>query len=89
MTMTTPRTNAGERTSTISWTRVQAGLWVGKRDDDFAGMIELLAAGGFAASSRLALQVGIFATLNEAKTRLSELDQSEHGLSEHGLSELN
>jgi hypothetical protein len=62
---------------------VQMGLWVGKRDDNFAGMIELLAAGVFAASSRLALPVGIFATLNEAKARLSE-----QGLSEQRLSEL-
>jgi hypothetical protein len=77
MTMTTPKPTAGERTSAISWTRVQSGLWVGKRDGDFAGMIESLPAGGFAATSRLALEVGIFTTIDEAKARLGELNLSE------------
>lgn len=82
MTMTTPRPTSGdERTSVssavasaISWTRVQAGLWVGKRNGDFAGMIESLPNGGFAATSSLALEVGIFTTINEAKARLTELN---------------
>ncbi len=82
MTMTTPRPISGDErasvsssvASAISWTRVQAGLWVGKRNGDFAGMIESLAAGGFAARSRLALEVGIFTTIEEAKVRLSELN---------------
>jgi hypothetical protein len=72
MTMTTPRPTSGERTSVISWTRVQAGLWVGNRDGDFAGMIESLPAGGFAATTRLALEVGIFTTIDEAKAKLGE-----------------
>jgi hypothetical protein len=85
MTMTTPRPTSGDErasvsttaASAISWTRVQAGLWVGKRNGDFAGMIESLPSGGFEATSRLALEVGIFATIAEAKLRLSELGQSE------------
>ncbi len=82
MTITTPRPTTGDErasvsssvASAISWTRVQAGLWVGKRNGDFAGMIESRPAGGFAATSRLALEVGIFTTIAEAKAHLSELN---------------
>lgn len=82
MTLTTPRPTSGdERASVsssvataISWTRVQAGLWVGKRNGDFAGMVESLPAGGFTATSRLALEVGVFTTIEEAKARLGELN---------------
>jgi hypothetical protein len=78
MTMTSPRPTSGDErasvSSSVSWTRVQAGLWVGKRNGDFAGMIESLPAGGFAATTRLALEIGIFTTIDQAKARLSELN---------------
>lgn len=55
------------RTSTpIQWVLVQSGLWVGKSGGEFAGMIERRDT-GFAAI-RFAKQLGVFATLSEAKS---------------------
>ena len=69
MTITTPRTPAGSTAgrSSIRWTLVQAGLWVGKVDGEFAGMIEAQWGRGFTATTRLAKNLGTFATLAEAK----------------------
>lgn len=60
MTMTSPA-------RTIQWTAVQAGLWVGKINGEFAGMIEARWGEGFAATTRLAKYLGLFATVDEAK----------------------
>lgn len=74
MTMTTPKPPAGASAArgTIQWTAVQAGLWVGKINGEFAGMIEARRGEGFAASTRLAKHLGVFATLGEAKARFRE-----------------
>ena len=42
MTITSPRSPAGSTAgrNSIRWTAVQAGLWVGKVNGEFAGMIE-------------------------------------------------
>lgn len=61
MTMTSPAR------TTIQWTAVQAGLWVGKINGEFAGMIEARWGEGFAATTRLAKNLGLFATVDEAK----------------------
>ena len=61
MTMTSPAR------TTIQWTAVQAGLWVGKINGEVAGMIEARWGEGFAATTRLAKNLGLFATVDEAK----------------------
>lgn len=60
MTMTSPARTA------IQWTAVQAGLWVGKINGEFAGMIEAHWGEGFSATTRLAKNLGLFATVEEA-----------------------
>jgi hypothetical protein len=65
MTMTTPKVAAP--TTRIEWTAVQAGLWVGKANGEFAGMIEARWGEGFAAMTRLAKSLGTFKTVEEAK----------------------
>jgi hypothetical protein len=69
MTMTSPRSSANTPStrSAIHWTAVQSGLWVGKIDGEFAGMIEARWGEGFAATTRLAKNLGLFATVDEAK----------------------
>ncbi|MBN9238903.1 MAG: hypothetical protein BGO97_04380 [Micrococcales bacterium 70-64] len=62
MTITTPHTR-----STIQWTAVQSGLWVGKLDGEFAGMIEARRGTGFAATTRLGKELGMFPSIEAAK----------------------
>lgn len=62
MTITTPHARA-----TIQWTAVQSGLWVGKLDGEFAGMIEARWGTGFAATTRLGKELGIFPSIEAAK----------------------
>lgn len=57
--------SGGPAGSPIQWTIVQSGLWVGKAGGEFAGMIERRDS-GFAAI-RFAQQLGVFATLGDAK----------------------
>ncbi len=74
MTMTTPTPTAGASgaRSTVQWTRVQAGLWVGKVNGEFAGMIEAGPGEGFSASTRLAKSLGFFTTVEAAKASFRE-----------------
>jgi hypothetical protein len=73
MTMTTPNRTSQPRTaSRIQWTAVQSGLWVGKKDGEFAGMIEAHWGEGFSAITRLAKDLGTFATVEEAKASFTE-----------------
>ena len=69
MTITTPKTPAGSTAGrgSIHWTAVQSGLWVGKINGEFAGMIEAKWGEGFSATTRLAKHLGTFATVEEAK----------------------
>jgi len=69
MTMTTPRASsaASPGRSSIQWTIVQAGLWVGKANGEFAGMIESAPGEGFSASTRLAENLGTFPSVEAAK----------------------
>lgn len=75
MTMTSHRamtpsasTSATPRTATpIHWTSVQKGLWVGKANGEFAGMIERRDDDGYVATTRLAQHLGVFPTVAEAK----------------------
>jgi len=74
MTITSPRSPAGSTAgrNSIRWTAVQAGLWVGKVDGEFAGMIEAKWGEGFTATTRLAKNLGTFATVEEAKASFTE-----------------
>lgn len=72
MTMTSHRTmtsmSATPLTATpIHWTSVQKGLWVGKSNGEFAGMIERRDDDGYVATTRLAQHLGVFPTVAEAK----------------------
>ena len=71
MTMTTPKPASGSASAngTIQWTAVQAGLWVGKINGEFAGMIEARPGEGFSATTHLAKHLGVFASVAEAKAR--------------------
>ena len=70
MTITHPRPST-TRTGSIDWTRVQAGLWIGKREREFAGMIEA-SPGGFAVTNRLGQDVGMFPTVEAAMASLGD-----------------
>jgi hypothetical protein len=76
MTITAPRPgrqNTAERdTTTPEWTVVQSGLWVGKVNGEFAGMIEARWGEGFVATTRLARTLGIFKTVEEAQASFTE-----------------
>lgn len=56
----------------IVWTSVQPGLWVGKIDGEFAGMIESKKGEGYVATTRLAKSLGIFATVAAAKASFAD-----------------
>jgi hypothetical protein len=66
MTLTSPA-----RTS-IQWTAVQSGLWVGKINGEFAGMIEARWGEGFSATTRLGKNLGMFPTEDDAKASFRE-----------------
>jgi hypothetical protein len=65
--MTMTRTTVTNPTTRIEWTAVQAGLWVGKSNGEFAGMIEARWGEGFVATTRLAKSLGTFKTVDAAK----------------------
>ncbi len=72
MTITSPRPTRSQPSSkghesTIEWTAVQSGLWVGKADGEFAGMVEAQWGKGFVATTNLAKTLGVFATVEEAQ----------------------
>lgn len=51
----------------VEWTIVQQGLWVGKVNGEFAGMIETVLGTGFVATARREGDLGTFATIDDAK----------------------
>ncbi len=65
-----PRTTG--KNSTITWTAVQSGLWIGKANGEFAGMIEARSSGGYVATTRLAKTLGIFRSVAEAKASFGD-----------------
>jgi hypothetical protein len=67
MTITSPpRRSSSTSEPHIQWTAVQSGLWVGKIDGEFAGMVEAHWGEGFSATTRLAKDLGMFDTVEEA-----------------------
>ena len=58
--------------ASVSWTAEQTGLWVARRNGEFVGMIEARWGDGFAATTRLAKSLGLFATVEEAQRALEE-----------------
>lgn len=71
MTITHPHPST-TRTGSIEWTALQSGLWIGKRDREFAGMIEASWGDGFAVTNRLGRDVGMFPTVEAAMASLNE-----------------
>jgi hypothetical protein len=49
---------------------VQAGLWVGRRGGEFAGMIEQQWGKGYMVTTRLGKCLGTFKTMEEAQSAL-------------------
>lgn len=72
MTMTTARSAAQTAAPAIEWTAVQAGVWVGKLNGEFAGMIEAHWGEGFVATTRLAKDLGVFTTVEEAQAAFTQ-----------------
>ena len=74
MTITTHKPSAGSPSArgAIQWRAVQSGLWVGTIGGEFAGMIEARWGEGFSATTRLAKNLGMFATVDEAKASFRE-----------------
>ena len=76
MTITAPKpgtsTGPARAASKIEWTALQSGLWVGKIDGEFAGMIEARWGEGFIATTRLARTLGIFPTVKEAQASFGQ-----------------
>ena len=67
MTITSPtRRDSSASQPPIEWTAVQSGLWIGKIDGEFAGMVEARWGEGFSATTRLAQDLGMFDTVEEA-----------------------
>jgi hypothetical protein len=60
------------RTSPIEWTAIQSGLWVGKVDGEFAGMVEAQWGKGFVATTKLAKTLGVFDTVRAAQASFDE-----------------
>jgi hypothetical protein len=56
----------------IRWKVVQAGLWIGHRDGEFAGMIESTVDGGYAAMTSLGQQLGTFSSVDAAKQSFTD-----------------
>ena len=65
------KTSTSSQSVLVQWTIVQQGLWVGKANGEFAGMIETALDGGFTAMSKFAGPLGTYATIDEAKLSFS------------------
>jgi hypothetical protein len=70
VTITTPKRH--RRSNSVEWTVIQAGLWVGKKNNEFAGMIEARWGEGFSATTRLGKNLGMFATVEQAQASFEE-----------------
>ena len=70
MTTTTHAGRPDSTTDPIVWRSVQAGILVGHRAGEFAGMIEHRWGGGYLATTKLGKRLGIFGTLDEAQRSL-------------------
>ena len=65
-----PRTGTATQPAQTTWQAVQAGLWVGRRGGEFAGMIEQQWGKGFLVTTRLGKCLGTFKTMEEAQNAL-------------------
>jgi hypothetical protein len=64
------RAGAATEPSRTTWQAVQAGLWVGRRGGEFAGMIEQQWGKGYLVTTRLGKSLGTFKTMEEAQNSL-------------------
>lgn len=72
MTIAAPRSTDDSATPAqpaVAWTSVQAGLWVGTVDGEFAGMIERGSHGEYSITDHRAHPLGVCENLVEAKAR--------------------
>jgi hypothetical protein len=53
------------------WRSVHAGIWVGHRNGEFAGMIEQRRGHGYLVTTRLGKNLGLFRTMDAARRVLS------------------
>jgi hypothetical protein len=74
MSITDHRVSTGPSTAStdVTWTAERAGLWIGRRDGGFVGMVEAHWGSGFAATTRLARDLGTFPTVDAAQRALEE-----------------
>jgi hypothetical protein len=64
------RAGAATEPTRTTWQAVQAGLWVGRRGGEFAGMIEQQWGKGYLVTTRLGKCLGTFKTMEEAQDAL-------------------
>ncbi len=64
------RVDSATQPSRTTWQAVQAGLWVGRRGGEFAGMIEQQWGKGYMVTTRLGKCLGTFKTMEEAQSAL-------------------
>ena len=64
------RAGAATEPNRTTWQAVQAGLWVGRRGGEFAGMIEQQWGKGYLVTTRLGKSLGTFKTMEEAQNSL-------------------
>ena len=64
------RAGAATEPNRTVWQAVQAGLWVGRRGGEFAGMIEQQWGKGYLVTTRLGKCLGTFKTMEEAQSAL-------------------
>lgn len=62
--------HAEARQAELVWTQMGDGVWVAKRDSDFAGLIEELWGAGYRVTDRYGAIIGEFATFQSARRHL-------------------
>ena len=64
------RARSAQEPHGLSWTEMGVGVWLAKRDADFAGIIEKLWGAGYRVTDRLGRIVCEFATFESARRNL-------------------
>jgi hypothetical protein len=64
----------------VRWHAPQAGVWVGRVDGRFVGLVEARWGTGFTATTRLGKQLGLFPTVDDAQRALEREHSNSHAL---------
>lgn len=59
-----------EAARTLSWTEIGSGVWLARREADFAGLVERLWGAGYRVTDCDGQVVGEFASMESARRRL-------------------